>query len=352
VGKSTLLLSTVDQFAQRSLPVLYVTGEESLQQVGLRAQRLGVTGSSLKLLATTDFSHIEAAVREERPVLCVIDSVQTVHVPEVQGIPGAMSQVREVAHRAMLLAKQLGVATVLVGHITKSGQLAGPKVLEHFVDTVLYFEGDGRSGLRVLRSVKNRFGAAGELGIFEMADSGLREVPDASAHLLEERAADSAGTAVIASLEGSRPLLTEVQALVGRPTPSIPGRTCVGVDRTRVLLLAAVLEKAGMSLHDRDVFVNAAGGVRLVEPAADLGIVAALASSLVDQPVRSDTLLFGEVGLVGEVRMVSQPQARLREAARHGFRRVIAPARCAGDIPPGLELIPARTIRDVLAHLF
>lgn len=352
VGKSTLLLMALDAFARRDLPVLYVTGEESLRQVRLRADRLGITGRGMKLLSTNDFLAIEEATRSERPLVVVVDSVQTMAVAEAPGIPGSVSQVREVAHRAMVLAKSENVAILLVGHITKSGQLAGPKVLEHFVDTVLQFEGDGRSTLRALRSVKNRFGPAGELGLFEMVEAGLREVPDASARLLSERCEDAAGTAVIATQEGSRPLLIEVQALVGRPTPSIPGRTCVGADRTRVQMLIAVLEKAGLALHDRDVFVNAAGGVRLEETAADLGVVAAIASSLTEQPVRADTLLFGEVGLVGEVRAVSHPGLRLKEAQRHGFSRVVAPAAVARDAPPGIEVLGVRSVREALEHLF
>lgn len=352
VGKSTLLLAALDAFARRDLPVLYITGEESLRQVRLRAQRLGVEGRTLKLLATTDFVAIDRVVRAEKPLVVVVDSVQTMSVPEVSAIPGSMSQVREVAHRAMVLAKSTGISIFLVGHITKSGQLAGPKVLEHFVDTVLQFEGDGRSNLRVLRCVKNRFGPSGELGLFEMAEDGLREVPDASARLLSERSEDAAGTAVVAALEGSRPLLIELQALVGRPTPSIPGRTCVGVDRTRVQMLIAVLEKSGLALHDRDVFVNVAGGVRLDETAVDLGVLAALASSLADQPVRRDTLVFGEVGLVGEVRAVSHPALRLKESLRHGFTRVIAPAAVVEDAPKGLEVIGVRSVREVLEHLF
>lgn len=352
VGKSTLLLMAMDAFARRGLPVLYVTGEESLQQVRMRADRLGVQGETLSLLATTDFLAVEDATKADKPLVVVVDSVQTMAAPDIQGIPGSMTQVREVAHRAMVLAKSTTTAILLVGHITKSGQLAGPKVLEHFVDTVLQFEGDGRSTLRVLRSVKNRFGPAGELGMFEMVEQGLREVADASARLLSERREDAAGTAVIATREGSRPLLIEVQALVGRPTPATPMRTCVGADRTRVQMLIAVLEKAGLSLHDRDVFVNAAGGVRLEETAADLGVIAAIASSLTDTPVRSDTMVFGEVGLVGEVRAVSHPNVRLREAARHGFTRVIAPASMAVEPPRGLHLVGVRSVREALEHLF
>ncbi len=341
----------MDRFANKGLPVLYVTGEESTRQVRLRAGRLGVSGDTLFVLAQTDFALIEEQAKELNPRVMVIDSVQTVHVPQVDSIPGSVSQIREVAHRAMVLAKKTSTAVFLVGHVTKSGEIAGPKVLEHLVDTVLYFEGDGRSSLRILRSVKNRFGAAGELGIFDMVEEGLVEVPDASARLLEERVAEAAGTAVVASIEGSRPLLAEIQALVGRPSPSIAGRTCVGVDRSRVLMLAAVLEKVGLTVFDRDIFVNAAGGVRLFEPASDLGIIAAIASSLEDRPIRPDTLVFGEVGLVGEVRAVSQPGLRLREAARHGFRRAVCPAASVKDAPPGIEVVGVRTVREALQAL-
>jgi len=351
VGKSTLLLQALDRFARKGLPVLYISGEESVEQVRLRAGRLGVAGEELFLLSDTDWPKIEATIRETKPRVAVVDSVQTVSVPEQSGVPGSTAQVREVAHRAMVLAKSTDTAVLLVGHVTKSGELAGPKVLEHFVDTVLYFEGDDHSALRALRATKNRFGPAGELGLFEMVDEGLREVPDASARLLEERAGSAPGTAVVAAMEGTRPLLAEVQSLVGRPTPAIPARTTVGVDRSRVLLLLAVLGKLGLSLHDRDVFVNAAGGVRLLEPAADLAICAALWSSLFDRPVPTDTLLFGEVGLVGEVRATSHAVRRLKEAERHGFRRVIVPARVAADAPRSLEVVGVRTVREALEAL-
>jgi DNA repair protein RadA/Sms len=348
VGKSTLLLMALDRFARRGLPVLYATGEESARQIRLRADRLGVVGPHLQVLAQTDFDVIEAATREARPVVLVVDSVQTVHSEAASGIPGSVSQIREVAHRAMQLAKGTGTATFLVGHVTKAGELAGPKVLEHFVDTVLYFEGDGRSALRILRASKNRFGAAGELGLFEMGEEGLREVPDASARLLAERDPEAPGTAVVATLEGSRPLLAEVQALAGAPGVPSPARTCVGVDRSRVLMLAAVLQKQGVGLQDRDLFVNAAGGVRLAEPAADLAILAALASSALDRPLPRDTLVLGEVGLVGEVRAVSHPALRLKEAARHGFRRAVVPAACAEHAPAGLEAVPIRRVNEAL----
>jgi DNA repair protein RadA/Sms len=350
VGKSTLLLMAVDRFARRGLPVLYVSGEESVRQIRLRAQRLGVSGDTLHLLSHTDFDHVEQVARRMQPAVLVVDSVQTLHLPQVEGIPGSVTQVREVAHRAMVLAKSTGTSVLLVGHVTKAGNLAGPKLLEHVVDTVLQFEGDDRTSLRVLRAIKNRFGPSGEIGVFEMIDQGLAEVPDASARLLQERVSDASGTAVCASMEGSRALLAEVQALVGRPTPAVPGRTCVGVDRNRVLLLAAVLGKVGLNVHDRDLFVNAAGGVRLEEPAADLATVAAIVSSLVDVPIPQGTLLLGEVGLVGEVRAIPHPRPRLREAARHGFRRVVVPAGLNAD-EPGVDLVRVRTVGEALGAL-
>lgn len=352
VGKSTLWLQAAHHVATRGGRVLYVTGEESLGQVRMRADRLGVSAPEVHLLAHTDFGHIERMIEEFHPTLAVVDSVQTVYLPHLQSVPGSMMQVREVAHRAMVLAKRTGTAIVMIGHVNKSGDLAGPKVLEHYVDTVLYFEGDGRTSLRVIRAVKNRFGASGEIGVFDMVEGGLVEVPDASARLLAERQRDASGTAVTAILEGTRPLLCEIQALVGRPSPVPPARTCVGVDRTRVLMLAAVLEKAGASVHDRDVFVNAAGGVRVEETSADLAVVAAMASSLGDRPLEPNTLLLGEVGLVGEIRAVPHPSMRLKEAARHGFRRVIGPPSLERDLPAGMELVASRSVREVLGVLF
>lgn len=351
VGKSTLLLMALDRFGRRGVPVLYVSGEESLQQVKLRADRLGVTAEGLHLLAETDLARIEAAIRALKPVAAVIDSVQTVASPELTGLAGSVGQVREVAHAAMVLAKSTGTAIWLVGHVTKSGELAGPKVLEHLVDVVLAFEGDGASSLRMLRATKNRFGATGELGLFEMAEEGLVEVPDASARLLSERTTEAPGTAVTCAHEGTRPVLAEVQALVGRPGVQIPTRNAVGVDRQRVQMLVAVLQKAGIPLHDRDLFVNAAGGLRLEEPAVDLALIAAIASSALDRPLPSELAVFGEVGLVGEVRGVSHPGPRLKEAARHGFRRVVAPARAVELAPPGLHVDGVRSVREALGLL-
>jgi DNA repair protein RadA/Sms len=351
IGKSTLLLMALDRFGRKGVPVLYVSGEESLQQVKLRADRLGVAAEGLHLLAETDFAKIEAAIRALKPIVVVLDSVQTISSPELTGVAGSVGQVREVAHGTMLLAKATGTAIWLVGHVTKSGDLAGPKVLEHLVDVVLAFEGDGASSLRMLRASKNRFGATGELGLFEMADEGLVEVPDASARLLSERTTEAPGTAVTCAHEGTRPVLAEVQALVGRPGVQIPTRNAVGVDRQRVQMLVAVLQKAGIPLHDRDLFVNAAGGLRLEEPAVDLALVAAIASSALDRPLPPDLAVFGEVGLVGEVRGVSHPAPRLKEAARHGFRRVVAPARVAEQAPPGLRVEGVRSVREALQLL-
>lgn len=349
VGKSTLLLLAADRLAGRGATVLYASGEESARQIRLRADRLGIKGERISLLSDTDLERIEACCRMTRPNLLVLDSVQTLTIGD--GMAGSPSQVREAAHMALVLAKSTGTAVVLVGHVTKSGDIAGPKLLEHLVDTVLAFEGDGRTGLRVLRAVKNRFGASGELGLFEMGDEGLIEVPDASARLLMERAADVPGTAVVAAMEGTRPVLAEVQALVGRPGAQMPARTTVGVDRHRLLMLTAVLGKVGLPLYDRDLFANAAGGLDLGEPAADLAIVAALASSYADRTVPADTVWIGEVGLVGEVRAVGHARARLREASRHGFRRAVIPATAAPDAPEGMLLVPVRSVREALELL-
>ena len=351
VGKSTLLLMVMARFAARGLKVLYVTGEESARQVRLRAERLGIHEDTLFLLPENRLEVALAAAEELGPAVLVVDSVQTLATDKADAVPGSVGQVRAVAAACMQLAKGRDIATFLVGHVTKTGGIAGPKVLEHLVDTVLYFEGDGRSPLRVLRATKNRFGATGELGFFEMATKGLQEVPDASARLLRERVVGAPGTAVVSALEGSRPLLAEVQALVGRPSAGTPGRTALGIDRGRLGMLMAVLGKAGLPLDDRDVFVSAAGGLRVTEPAADLGVAAALASSLLDRPIDPRTAVFGEIGLVGEIRAVGHPGPRLLEARRHGFRRVVAPATVARDAPDGLEVVGVRTLREAIEAL-
>ncbi|MFT5584010.1 MAG: DNA repair protein RadA/Sms [Cognaticolwellia sp.] len=352
VGKSTLLLMVLAAFADRGIPVLYVSGEESARQIRLRAERLRISGECLYLLPETNLDIAMAAAEKMGPAVLVLDSVQTLYTGRLDGVPGSVSQVREVASRAMTLAKTRDIPTFLVGHVTKQGGIAGPKVLEHLVDTVIYFEGDGRSHLRVLRATKNRFGSTGELGFFEMVAEGLKEVPDASARLLKERVVGASGTSVLGALEGSRPLLAEVQALVGRPTPATPGRTVLGLDKARLNMLLAVLGKQGHPLHDRDVFVSAAGGLRLQEPAADLAIAGALVSSLIDKPIRPKTLVFGEVGLVGELRAVPHPGPRLMEAMRHGFDRVVCPKGAEADAPDGLEIVAVSSLREGLDELF
>lgn len=352
VGKSTLLLMTLSQFAKRKLRTLYISGEESARQIRLRAERLEVDTSGLHLLAETDLNSCLAAAESLKPQVIVLDSVQTLYSSVVDSVPGSVSQVREVANRSMQFAKKTGIPTFLVGHVTKQGSIAGPKVLEHLVDTVIYFEGDGKSQLRVLRAVKNRFGSTGELGFFEMMDKGLLEVPDASARLLSERVQNAFGTTVMAAMEGSRPILAEIQALVGRPTPATPGRSVLGMDRHRLQMLIAVLGKVGLPLYDRDVFLSAAGGLRIIEPAADLAICAAVVSSFKEKPIPYRTLVFGEIGLVGEVRAVSHPAQRLMEAQRHGFTRVIGPKTAVKHAPEGLQVIGIRSLRQALGHLF
>jgi DNA repair protein RadA/Sms len=344
------LLTTTYAFARRGIRVLYVSGEESARQVRLRAERLGVLSEALFLLADTSLDAVVAAVDEVKPRVLVLDSVQTLHSPDLDGVPGSLGQVREVASKAMVLAKQRDVATFLVGHVTKEGNLAGPRTLEHMVDTVLYVEGDGASALRVVRATKNRFGSTGEIGLFEMREEGLVEVPDASARLLRERLPGAAGTVVTCAMVGARPVLVEVQALVGQPSASTPARTVVGFDRGRLSMILAVLGRAGLSLADRDVFVSAAGGLRLDEPAADLAVAVAIASSARGTPLAGDLVAFGEIGLVGEVRGVSLPAVRLREAERHGLRSAWAPA--STEAEGRLRPVPMRRLRDALELAF
>lgn len=353
VGKSTLAIAAGGVFAKDGRAVLYVTGEESLQQVRMRADRTGVDPESLMLLAETDWDAIERATRETGARVLVIDSVQTVHVDGVDGIPGSVPQVREVAHRARLLATATHAAIVLVGHSSRSSELAGPRVLEHFVDTVLDFQSNARTALRTLRTEKNRFGEAGEFGLFEMSLGGLVEVTDPSARLLVARNPHAAGTSVAATVEGTRPLLVEVQALVGRPTGEAPVRHFVGVDDVRVRMLAAILDNNGLQVHDRGLYLNTSGGYRLTETGVDMAIAAAFASSLLKQHVRADTAMFGEVGLVGQIRPVRHPERRFAEARAQGFTRILAPQEQVGAAAPeGLAVIGVSNVRDVLAELF
>ncbi|PLX82995.1 MAG: DNA repair protein RadA [Desulfuromonas sp.] len=353
IGKSTLLLQGVDRLAAAGL-ALYVTGEESTRQVKLRGERLGACAENLYLLAETSLEAILERVKELNPAFLVIDSIQTVFTAALESAPGSVSQVRECAGRLMQLAKGEGVPTFLVGHVTKDGAIAGPRMLEHMVDTVLYFEGDPGHPYRILRAVKNRFGSTNEIGVFEMQEKGLREVSNPSELFLAERPEGAAGSSVVSSLEGSRPILVELQALVSGSSFGTPRRTAMGIDHNRVSLLVAVLEKkVGLSLLSQDIFVNVAGGVRLDEPAVDLGVLAALASSHLNRPVPPRTLLFGEVGLAGEVRAVSRPELRVKEAARLGFDRCLLPAGNLKSIepPPAMELVGVRSVEQALDGL-
>jgi DNA repair protein RadA/Sms len=353
VGKSTLLLQAARALAQVAPPVLYVTAEESAAQVKMRADRLGISTDGLLLWPETDLSVVEAQLDAVKPRGLIIDSIQTVFLPELESAPGSVTQVRECGARLMTLAKGLGIATFLVGHVTKEGALAGPRVLEHLVDTVLYFEGERHHAYRVLRAVKNRFGSTNEIGVFEMVEGGLVEVKNPSGFFLAERPAEAPGSVVVSSLEGTRPVLLELQALVAQAAVGTPRRTVLGADYNRVCLLLAVLEKrAGVPLGSQDVFVNVAGGGRVTEPAADLGIVVAAASSYMDRAVPGDVLVVGEVGLTGEVRAVAGLELRLREAAALGFRRAIVPqSNVLEPTKASLDVRGVATVAEALAAL-
>jgi len=353
VGKSTLLLQAARALAQAAPPVLYVTAEESAAQVKMRAERLGVAGDGLLLWPENDLSVVQAHLDDVKPRALIIDSIQTVFLPDLESAPGSVAQVRECGARLMTLAKGRGLATFLVGHVTKEGALAGPRVLEHLVDTVLYFEGERHHSYRVLRAVKNRFGSTNEIGVFEMAEGGLVEVKNPSGFFLAERPREAPGSVVVSSLEGTRPVLLELQALVAQASIGTPRRTVLGADYNRVCLLLAVLEKrAGVPLGSQDVYVNVAGGGRVTEPAADLGIVVAAASSYMDRVVPSDVLVVGEVGLTGEVRAVAGLELRLREAAALGFRRAIVPqSNVLEPTKVSLDIRGVATVGDALTAL-
>ena len=356
IGKSTLLLTAMDRLSRLSdRPALYVSGEESLRQIRLRGERLGALSPRLLLYAETNLTLALGAARELQPRVLAIDSVQCMGLPEVPSAPGSVSQVREVSARLIEFAKETGIPVILVGHVTKDGQVAGPRVLEHLVDTVLYFEGDKTHTYRILRAHKNRFGSTNEIGVFEMKAEGLCEVPNPSALFLAERPQGSPGSAVVALVNGTRPLLVEVQALVADSAGvGTPRRAALGVDSGRVALLCAVLEKKeGLLLSDKDIFVNVAGGAELDEPAGDLAVLAALCSSARNAALEARTLVLGEVGLAGEVRAVSQIEPRLAEAAQLGFTRCVLPrgnARRLGS--PPLELLPADTVQEAVDRLF
>jgi DNA repair protein RadA/Sms len=351
VGKSTLVAQAAHALAKVTPPVLYVTAEESAAQVKMRADRLGIGGDGLLLWAESDLGAVQAELDVVKPRVLIVDSIQTVFLPELESAPGSVAQVRECGARLMTLAKGRGIATFLVGHVTKDGALAGPRVLEHLVDTVLYFEGEQHHAYRVLRAVKNRFGSTNEIGVFEMAGRGLVEVPNPSGFFLAERPAGAPGSVVVSALEGTRPLLLELQALVTRASFGTPRRTVLGADYNRVCLLLAVLEKrAGLPIGGQDVFVNVAGGGRVAEPAADLGVVIAAASSYLERPVAPDVLVLGEVGLTGEVRAVNGVDVRLRAAAQLGFKSAVIPrSNVEGALP--LSVKGVATVSDALGAL-
>lgn len=328
IGKSTLLMQASHAFAKQGLTVLYVCGEESVAQTSQRAKRLGVSSENLLLLSETNFSLIKKQIEEVGPDLVVIDSIQIIYKSEIASSPGSVSQVRETATELMHLAKSRDLSMLVIGHVTKSGEIAGPRVLEHLVDTVLYFEGDRQHNYRLMRVVKNRFGSTDEIAVFQMAEGGLKEIANPSELFLEERMKGNPGSVVIPTVEGSRPILIEVQALVTDTVYSTPSRKSAGLDSNRLALLLAVMEKKiGYQLHNRDVFVSVAGGMKITEPAIDLGIILAIASSLMNRTVDPETVVVGEVGLGGEIRTVPRLEERLKEAIHMGFKKALVPKR-------------------------
>ncbi len=358
IGKSTLLLQVCRNLTApagasktEAVRVLYVSGEESQQQIKMRANRMGAFGDSLLILCETNLTDVQEAIVRTRPTVVVIDSIQTMYNENVSSAPGSVSQVRETTGLLLQLAKGLGVTIFIVGHVTKEGAVAGPRVLEHMVDTVLYFEGDRHASYRILHGVKNRFGSTDEIGVFEMKQDGLREVPNPSEFMLDGRPTGSSGSVVACSVEGTRPILIEVQALTARSNLAYPRRTTEGADNNRVNLLLAILERRlGLRLSDMDVYVNIAGGVRLREPAVDLGIVVAVISSFKDIVIDEKTLVFGEVGLSGEIRSVPQAPLRVKEAQKLGFSRVILPQASIRSVQKaeGVQLVGVRNVRELI----
>ena len=351
IGKSTLLLQVCQRLCEDKRQVLYISGEESLKQIKLRANRMGSFTEDLFLLCETNLDIIRSVIEKRRPQLVVIDSIQTMYNEEVSSAPGSVSQVRESTNVFMQLAKGLGITIFIVGHVTKEGTVAGPRVLEHMVDTVLYFEGDRHASYRILRGVKNRFGSTNEIGVFEMRQNGLAEVENPSEFMLSGRPEEASGSVVACSMEGPRPILMEIQALVCNSNFGMPRRTAAGTDFNRVNLLMAVLEKrAGLQLANQDAYVNIAGGIRINEPAIDLGIVMAIVSSYKNRPVNPKTIVFGEVGLSGEVRAVNMPEQRVAEAKKLGFQTCIMPAVSVDSVKgvSGIEIIGVKTIREAI----
>lgn len=350
IGKSTLMLQICDYLCCFA-SVLYVSGEESERQIKLRAERLRVRGERLYLLAETNLEHVLDAVNEQKPDILIVDSIQTLYNGDLTTSPGSVGQVKDCTLALMNLAKGQGITVFVIGHVNKEGSIAGPKVLEHMVDCVLYFEGEQQSSYRILRSAKNRFGATNEIGVFEMADTGLTEVPNPSEMLLEGRPMNTPGTCVTCAMEGIRPVLAEIQALLTPTSSNMPRRMASGIDFNRVMLLLAVLEKrGGLLVHSCDAYVNVVGGLVLNEPAIDLATVIALGSSFRDKPVPNDLAAVGEIGLTGELRSVNNLNQRLSEVRRLGFHQCVVPARCGKVVTPdGLQLIKVRNIREVLS---
>jgi DNA repair protein RadA/Sms len=350
IGKSTLVLQAMDKLSGRPGGALYVSGEESARQIRLRGDRLSVQAEHLLLLAETSLEKIIPTIERLKPGVVVVDSIQTVYTDGLESAPGSVSQVRECAGKLMTLAKGSGIPIFIVGHVTKDGSLAGPRVLEHMVDTVLYFEGDSGHPFRILRAIKNRFGSTNEIGVFEMREEGLVEVTNPSELFLNERPEGVSGSLVVAAMEGTRPLLVELQALVTGTSFAVPRRTTIGVDPNRLALLVAVLEKkVGLHLAGQDIFLNVAGGVRISEPAADLGMILAVASSHLDKVIDPHTVVLGEVGLAGEVRRITHPELRVREAAKLGFTRCVIPAGSPRKIDvPGIELVEVKSVEEAL----
>jgi DNA repair protein RadA/Sms len=351
IGKSTLILQTCAKIAQ-SKRVLYVSGEESVGQIRMRADRLGAVHPNVLMVSETSFERIEGVIEKEKPEFVVIDSIQTVYTEKLSSAPGSVSQVRDVTGQLLRISKKNGITVFVVGHVTKEGALAGPRVLEHMVDTVLYFEGERHQDFRVLRAVKNRFGSTNEIGVFEMSGQGLMDVTNPSTMMLEGRSRDQAGSAVVGLMEGTRPMLAEVQALVCPTSFGMPRRQATGMDYNRLSMLMAVLEKkVGMQLHAFDAYLNVTGGFKLDEPAADLGVILAIASSFKNKPIDASTVIFGEVGLTGEVRSVSQMDKRITESHRLGFKRCIVPKlgkNVSQDLLKNMEIITVGTVEQAL----
>ena len=354
IGKSTLLLQVCHNLTRQGKKVLYISGEESAQQIKLRAQRIGEFNDDLMLLCETNLELIRTVIENVKPDVAVIDSIQTMYHENVAAAPGSVSQVRESTNVFMQIAKGLGISIFIVGHVTKEGVVAGPRVLEHMVDTVLYFEGDRQAAYRILRGVKNRFGSTNEIGVFEMVQSGLREVANPSEYMLDGKPEDASGSVVACSMEGTRPILIEIQALVCQSNLPMPRRTTAGTDFNRVNLLLAVLEKrVGLHLSSCDVYVNIAGGIRMTEPAIDLGLILALVSSYKDICIDSRTIVFGEVGLSGEIRSISMAQQRVQEAKKLGFDTILMPKASMKSLTgtKGIKIVGLETVRDAVNYL-